>query len=117
MGRLPNYLRTQRRRWHLTQEELAFLFGYFDQSIIAKLEHDERTITLAVAHMCELLFGIEPREIFPFLFDNIEARAMERMHELRDKLLQGQPTHKRLAKLTLLQEALNRRTIPSEQEL
>lgn len=117
MGRLPNYLRTQRRRWHLTQEELAFLFGYFDQSIIARLEHDERTITLAVAYMCQLLFGIEPKEVFPLLFDNIEASAIERMHELRGKLLQGQPTQKKQAKLALLQDALDRLAIPTEQEV
>ena len=36
-------------RWHLTQEELTFLFGYDAELIISRFEREERTITLTVA--------------------------------------------------------------------
>jgi transcriptional regulator with XRE-family HTH domain len=116
MGRLRNYLRTYRRQWHLTQEELAFLFGYLDQSIITRLEQEERAVTLAVAHATELLFGVGPSEVFPALFESIEADALTRMRELRDRLLQSEPTQRTLAKLELLEQALGRMTASADQQ-
>jgi transcriptional regulator with XRE-family HTH domain len=117
MERLRNYLRVHRRRWHLTQEELAFLFGYLDQSIIARLERDERAISLAVVYACELVFGVKPKEIFPALFAIMEDDIVERMHQLRDRLLQSEPTQRTLAKLELLHEALNRATVALDKEV
>jgi transcriptional regulator with XRE-family HTH domain len=116
MGRLRNYLRTYRRTWHLTQEELALLLGYEAVSIISRLEHDERAITLAVGVACEAIFDIEIRELFPGLIQDMEARVIARMHELRDRLMQSEPTQKTLAKLELLQEALTRLAIAPEQQ-
>lgn len=106
--KLRNTLRMHRRRWHFNQQELAFLLGYVDQSMIARLERDERTITIPSAHTCELVFGVEPRELFPDLYENIEANAATRMNAMHDRLLQSVPTQKSLAKLKLLEEALRR---------
>src|SRR5579863_5069855 len=108
MGRLRSYLRVHRRRWQLTQEELAFLIGYETESIISRFERGERTITLAVAAACQPIFGVEPRELFPAIFESVEERVAQRMHELREQLLQAAPTQRTLAKLELLQEALGR---------
>jgi transcriptional regulator with XRE-family HTH domain len=108
MGRLGNYLRVHRRRSHLTQEELAFLFGYLDQSIIGRLERDERVITLAVARACELIFGVESKEIFSALFENVDKGVVDRMQKLRERLSHGPPVSKTSAKLELLHNALSR---------
>ena len=105
-----------RRRWHLTQEELAFLFGYMDQSIIGRLERGERAITPEVAHTCELVFGVKPNELFPSLFESIEAEVVKRMGELRERLLQSRPTQQTLAKLELLHDALGRLSARSDCE-
>lgn len=117
MRNVRNHLRTHRRQWHLTQEELAFIFGYSDQSTIARFEREERAIPLRVAHACRLLFGLEPREMFPALFESVEKGATNRIHELRERLLQNKPTQRTLAKLELLQEALGRIAALSEQEV
>lgn len=109
-------MRFYRRRWQLTQEELAFLFGYSDQSIVARFEQDERAITLAVAHGCELIFGVEPKEIFPTLFESVEESLVNRLHDLYERLSQAEPTQRTLAKLELLQSALKRLTATAEQE-
>lgn len=114
MVKSGNYLRARRRQWQLTQRELAFLFGYTDRSIVSRLERHERTITLAVARTCELLFGCEPKDIFPALFEQVEASLMTRLHELHGKLAQSAPTARTVAKLKLLEQALARSTASSQ---
>jgi transcriptional regulator with XRE-family HTH domain len=115
MGKLGNYLRAHRRRWHLTQDELAFLIGYDAASIISRLERDERTITLAVASASYTIFGIEPRELFPAMLESVEKGVIQRMHQLRERLMQRKPTQKTVAKLELLRVALNRMTAIAEE--
>jgi transcriptional regulator with XRE-family HTH domain len=116
MRTLRNYLRVYRRRWHLTQEELAFLFGYDAESIISRFEREERVITLAVATACQTIFGVEPKEVFPALFASVEQSVVQRMYELRDRLAQSELTQGTLAKLDLLQEALSRIEAASERQ-
>lgn len=118
MVKSRNYLRARRRQWQLTQRELAFLFGYTDRSIISRLERHERTITLAVVRACELLFGCEPEDIFPTLFEQVEASLAARLHELHEKLARRTPTARTAAKLKLLEQALARATgQPQQQEV
>ncbi len=116
MGRLGNYLRVRRRQSHLTQAELAFLFGYLDQSIIGRLERDERAITVAVARACELIFGVEPKEIFPALFESVDQGVVARVNKLRERLANCTPAPKTAIKLQLLHEALGRLTAASDRE-
>jgi transcriptional regulator with XRE-family HTH domain len=116
MGKVGNYLRFYRRRWHLTQEELAFLFGYEEQSIIVRLEQQEREATLVVVHACALIFGVKPREVFPALFESIEERLLARIYELQERLTRSTPSQKTLANLELLHEAIGRIAGSQEQE-
>jgi transcriptional regulator with XRE-family HTH domain len=108
MDKLRNYLRVYRRRWYLTQEELAFLLGYEAESFVSRLERDERAITLAAASACQALFGVELRELFPVPMDGLQESLVARMQELSDRLQQSEPTQKTVSKLELLQEALAR---------
>jgi transcriptional regulator with XRE-family HTH domain len=117
MGRLRNYLRVQRRKWHLTQEELAFLLGYLNQAMVARLEGEERGVTLAVAHACEVIFGVKPRDLFPALLEDAEARVLARMHELRDRLKESALSQKTQAKLEVLEQAIARLAASQEYEV
>src|SRR5262245_20561170 len=54
--RLKNYLRYYRRRFGLTQRELAFLLGLSD-SAISRIERNRSQPTLSVALACQALFG------------------------------------------------------------
>jgi len=103
-------------RHQVTQEELAFLFGYDTESIISRFESEERTITLAVAIACQTIFGVKPKEVFPGLFVSAEQNVVQRMYELRDRLAQSELTQRTVAKLELLQEALRRIEGASEQQ-
>ncbi len=108
MVRSGNYLRALRRRWHLTQEELAFLFGYTDHAIVSRLERQERPITLAVAYACHVLFGCEPEDIFPALYRQVDASLAERIGDMLEQLQRADQSTATSAKLQLLREALNR---------
>src|SRR5688500_9601888 len=108
--RIGNYLRVRRRQWALTQKELAFLFGYQNEAIVSRFERHERRITLSIAFACQLIFRAEPREIFPGLFEHVEDGVVRRMLELYERLKQGKPSKRSLAKLELLHEALARAT-------
>jgi len=118
MGKLRNYLRVYRRRWYLTQEELALLLGYEAESFVSRLERDERAMTLAAASACQALFGVELRELFPSLMEGLRESLIARMEELSDRLQQCEPTQKTVSKLELLQEAIARLAAsPEQQEL
>jgi len=94
MHALRNYLRVYRRRWHLTQEELAFLFGYEAESIVSRFESEERAITLAVAIACQTIFGVEPRGFLERLilvfthFEAVDARDLGAAERVT-KVLEG----------------------------
>ena len=111
-----NYLRMYRRRWHLTQQELAFLLGYADQSIITRLEQEERAVTLAAAYACKLIFGVEPEKIFSALLSDLEDRVLNRIQTLRNRLLQEDPTQITLYKVELLREVIVRLSAIPETE-
>ena len=115
-NRLANYLRVYRRRWALTQEELAFLLGYRNESIVSRFERQERRIPLAAAFACHLIFGAEPRNIFPGLFEQTENGVVRRMYELHQRLRQGKDSQKTSLKLQLLQRALRRATKPADEQ-
>jgi DNA-binding XRE family transcriptional regulator len=117
MGRLRNYLRMQRRKWHLTQEELAFLLGYLNQSTVARLEGEEPGVALTVAHACEVILGAKPRELFPALLEDVEVRVLARMHELRDRLKESALSQKTQAKIEALERAIARLAASQEYEV
>lgn len=115
--KVGNYLRVRRRQWALTQKELAFLLGYQNETIVSRLERQERKITLTVGFACQLVFGSEPREIFPSLFEQVEDAVVRRMLELYEGLKQRAPSRRTSAKIELLHDALARTTmgVPSRE--
>ena len=107
---IGNYLRLHRRRWGLTQAELAFLFGYQSDAIVSRFERRERRVTLAIAFACQLIFGVEPKDIYPALLEQVEDGVVRRMYELYSQLKTQKPSQRTAVKLRLLQDALARAT-------
>ena len=91
--------------------------SYLNQAMIARLEREERGVTLSVAHACEVIFGIPPRELFPALLESVESRVLARMYELHSRIKQEAPSQKATAKLELLQQAILRITALQESEV
>lgn len=115
-SKTQNYVYVRRRQWALTQEELAFLLGYYTKTAVSKLEGRIKKIPLRVALACHVIFGLELRELFPTLMEQVEGDAVPRMHELYQRLKGAKPTEQTAVKLALLRKALIRvaGTVPLE---
>jgi transcriptional regulator with XRE-family HTH domain len=105
--RLISYLRPLRRRWGLTQKELAFLIGGESGAIVSRLEQLQRTPTLATVIACEIIFGVGHIEIFPEAYTEIRGAVMARANELYESL-QGNPSRATRAKLDFLESVVAR---------
>src|SRR5580704_10395356 len=109
-SKLTSYLHVRRRQWRLSQKELAFLFGYRTDSIVSRYEYRERRMTLAIGFASSLIFGVEAKDLFPKLFEEVEDGVVRRLYELYNRLKTRKPSKKTDAKLRLLEEALSRTT-------
>jgi hypothetical protein len=74
----PSYLRTNRKRWALTREQLGFLLGIAAPSAVSRYEHLVRTPPAHVIIASEFIFGEHARQIFPGLYGSIERNVMGR---------------------------------------
>ena len=52
------YVRANRRKWGLTQVELARLVGLVSRSAVSRIERAERLPTTATIIACSIIFGI-----------------------------------------------------------
>jgi transcriptional regulator with XRE-family HTH domain len=86
LSKLPSYLRYHRRRWGLTQRELAYLLGLKSGSAISRIERNVIRPSLAIALACQVLFDAPLLELFPGTFSVIEGALVERAEELSDRL-------------------------------
>lgn len=103
------YVRPLRRRWALTQDELAVLLGLESRSNISRIEQGERLPSLEAALALEVLFGVAPKAMFPHVYAETEEAVMgvaARVHE--GSIHSTNPREKR--KCALLEAALARAT-------
>ena len=82
---LPNYLRTLRMRWGLTQPELASLLG-ITESALSKFETQNRPPTKCLILGIEVIFGQTAREAFPALYAQTERNIMRRAAAFSERL-------------------------------
>jgi len=84
--------------------------------MVGRLERGEREITLAVAHTCNLLFDVSPRDMFPAFFAGVEENIYRRLCELRDRLHRDLPTPPLATKLELIHETIHRLAVLKQRE-
>ena len=81
MASLPNYLRTNRKKLALSQEEVAFLLGVTGEYKAIKASRDENTVrepTLRAALAYEAVYGRPVRELFAGLYEEVERDGATR---------------------------------------
>ena len=105
--RIKTYVRPLRRRWALTQRELAFLIGVRNGAVVSRIERLKRPPSLPVTFACMLVFGAAPPELFPGLISQIHDDVLRRVTELYDEL-QGNPSKETRIKLDFLETVLAR---------
>jgi transcriptional regulator with XRE-family HTH domain len=81
-----SFVRACRRRWGLTQEELAMLLGVESSTTVSRIERSVRTPTAAVLVACSILFGLSHAELFPSLYEAVEEGVANAAKTLYDQL-------------------------------
>jgi transcriptional regulator with XRE-family HTH domain len=82
----PSYLRTNRKRWALSQAELGALLGDYSASIIYKYEKVERNPSTETLIGAEFVFGEPARRLFPGLYASVELAVTNRAAILAELL-------------------------------
>lgn len=80
------YLRRERKRWALTQQELATLFGYRCPDHVSRVERGLREPARDLLIACHALFGLAAQRMFPDLYAEIEETMVRRVYEFLQAL-------------------------------
>jgi transcriptional regulator with XRE-family HTH domain len=82
---LPIYLHSLRKRWALTQTDLAFLLRISAKQL-RKIEAGQKP-TATVMLGTQIVFGELPRAVFPSFYESLETEIMGRAARLHERLL------------------------------
>jgi len=85
-SKLPNYIRTHRKRVCLTQEEVAFLLGSKSSANISRHERFKQTPDLQTLLAYEMLFRTPVRNLFSSTHQKVENKLRKRIRLLIRKL-------------------------------
>lgn len=103
MSLLPNYLKANRRRLALSQDEVAFLLGTQSGAKVCRYERFVREPSLRTALAYEVIFKRSVSELFGGLYQEVEREVAGRARILAAKEHRGKPTQQTKHK----HEALN----------
>jgi transcriptional regulator with XRE-family HTH domain len=81
-----SFVRANRRRWGLTQPELALLIGLTSSTAVSRIERAKRTPAAPTLIACCIVFGIVTPDLFPSLHAEIEAAVTEAARALLAQL-------------------------------
>ena len=101
------FVRSHRRRWGLTQVELARLVGLSSRSAVSRIERAERVPTTATIIACGIIFGLATPDLFPSLQEEIEEIVRMTVAALLAELA-DQTDKVSIRKRALLTEVLER---------
>ncbi len=105
--KLPSYVRSRRKRWHLSQGELSFLLGLSSQATVSQHESLMRMPQTKELLKYEALFG----EPIGALFPKLRKQAQDEVAEQAKMLMRKLERRSDLAaahKLDLLEELVRR---------
>ena len=94
------YVRRNRLRWALSQDDLARLLGV-SQSIVSRCETPEYRPDINVALGLQVIFGHSPRSLFPGIYAAVEDAVMANAARL-DQALGRRQDHAATIKRRLL---------------
>jgi transcriptional regulator with XRE-family HTH domain len=96
---LPNYLRSNRKRSGLSQDEVAFLLGAQSGAKVCRNERFVREPSLATALAYEAIFQRPASELFGGLYQEIEKQVADRAKALSYRTNYQKPTRQNVHKL------------------
>jgi DNA-binding XRE family transcriptional regulator len=107
MAHLNSYLRVHRKKWGLSQDELAALIGTRSGATVSRLESLRRHPNLRTAFAVQIIFGEPLDKLFPRTFEQVEDALMRRANALHETL-QGKAGISTKIKLDLLDDMSRR---------
>lgn len=107
--RLPNYIRTYRRRACLTQREVAFILGTKSSARISRHERFKQQPDLQTLLAYEFLFRTPVRSLFIGTHYHVERKLVRRIKLLIRSLSGVQQGRRIKRKLEILSDYLNAR--------
>ena len=107
--KLPNYLRTYRRRAGFTQDELAFLLGNGSGAHVSRYEHFSRAPSLRSALAYQVAFSANLEHLFAGLHERVAAGVRRRAEVLARKLEKRPPDKVTRQKLVALRIMISKR--------
>lgn len=99
-------LRSCRKRFALSQGELGLLIA-LSQGEVSRLEEDRRSTKLETAFALQVMFGVQPRDMFVRRYAKVEEAVMRRASRL-DRKLRGKEDAASVKKRQLLAEIVRR---------
>jgi transcriptional regulator with XRE-family HTH domain len=84
-SKLPNYLRTYRKRSYLSQDEVAYLLGCKDGARVSRYENFSRRPSPEAIFAYEIIFHLPARELFAGHYLKIEKNVLKRAQLLARK--------------------------------
>jgi transcriptional regulator with XRE-family HTH domain len=102
-----SYVRPLRRRWGLSQREVAFLIGNKTHAAVSRIEAVKTYPSLAEAIACSIIFDTPLVELFPELFAKAHDSVLSQAQVLYEDL-QGNASRATRYKLDFLEEVLGR---------
>lgn len=100
-SQLPNYLRKNRKRLALSQDEVAFLLGTQSGAKVSRYEHFVRVPSLETALAYEAIFQRPARELFGGLYQKVEQEVAGRAKSLVARTDHQKPTGRNVHKQQL----------------
>jgi transcriptional regulator with XRE-family HTH domain len=76
--RLPNYLKTHRKRAGLSQDEVAFLLGCESGAKVSRYEMHRRQLPVETVFAYEAVFGVPARKLLAGVYEDAERGARNR---------------------------------------
>src|SRR2546428_14057974 len=83
---LPNYLRANRKRLALSQDDVAFLLGTQSGAKVCRYERFVREPSLETALAYEAIFKRPVRDLFGGLYQKVEREITERAKTLAGRM-------------------------------
>ncbi|MCI0423100.1 MAG: helix-turn-helix domain-containing protein [Acidobacteria bacterium] len=84
--KLPNYLRSYRKRLGFTQDELAFLLCLHSGSKVCRYEQYRQHPSLKTALAYQVVFRASAEELFAGMFQAIQSKSQKRADLLLKRL-------------------------------
>jgi transcriptional regulator with XRE-family HTH domain len=106
---LPNYLRSNRKRLALSQDEVAFLLGAGNGAKVCRYERFDREPCLETALAFEAIFQRPARELFSGIYQKVEGEVASRAKTLGDRQGNGESNPKTNRKRQMLMDIAGRR--------